>query len=63
MFLYFSHAHRLRLEKLSHLELSWGRSVKGVSTDFLNRFWIQVAVLEVKRPSRKRFGIEAAKPL
>jgi hypothetical protein len=49
---FYSHAHRLRLEKLLYLELS--RSPKG----FLKYFWIQVAVSEVKRPLRNRFGSE-----
>jgi hypothetical protein len=31
-----------------------------VQTDFLNQFWIQVAVSEAKRPLRNRFGSEAA---
>jgi hypothetical protein len=34
-----------------------------VPTDFLNRFWIQVAVSEVKRPLHGGFGSEMAKNL
>jgi hypothetical protein len=56
---FYNHAHRLRLEKL----LLYIQSFLGVPTDFLNHFWIQVAVSEVKRPLRNRFGIETAKNL
>jgi hypothetical protein len=52
------HARRLRLEKLLYIELS-----RKVATDILNHFWIQVAVSEVKRPSRNCFGSEAVKNL
>ena len=31
---------------------------KKIPMDILNHFWIQVAVSEVKRPSRNRFGSE-----
>jgi hypothetical protein len=54
---FYNHARRLRLEKLLYLELPTGwarRSPNG----FLNYFWIQVAVSEVKRPLRNRFGSE-----
>jgi hypothetical protein len=52
---FYNHAHRLRLEKLLYLELS--RSPNG----FFKYFWIQVAVSEVKRPLRNRFGSETVK--
>jgi hypothetical protein len=41
----YNQAHRLRLEKLLHLELS-----REVPTEFLNHFWIQVAVSFLKPP-------------
>jgi hypothetical protein len=41
---FYSHARRLRLEKLSYLELS--RSPNGIS----NHFWIQVVVSLLKPP-------------
>jgi hypothetical protein len=52
---FYNHAHRLRLEKLLYIELS--RSPNG----FLNHFWIQVAVSEVKRPLHGGFGSKTAK--
>jgi hypothetical protein len=56
---FYNHAHRLRLEKL----LRYVKSLLGATTDFLNHFWIQVAVSEVKRPLHGRFGSETAKKL
>jgi hypothetical protein len=41
---FYNHAHRLRLEKLLHLELSIS------SNGFLKYFWIQVAVSLLKPP-------------
>jgi hypothetical protein len=55
---FYDHAHRLRLEKLLCLELP--RSPNGF---FFKYFWIQVAVLEVKRPLRNRFGSETVTKL
>jgi hypothetical protein len=45
---FYNHARRLRLEKLSHA----GLSTLEAPTDFLNRFWIQVAVSLLKPPLR-----------
>ena len=39
---FYNHARRLRLDKLLCLELE-------APTDFLNHFWMQVAVSELKR--------------
>ena len=54
---FYNHAHRLRLEKLLY------KSFLEVPTDMLNHFWIQVAVSEVKRPLRNRFGSETVTDL
>jgi hypothetical protein len=45
---FYNHVRRLRIEKILYLEPS--RSSSG----YLNHFWIQVAVSEVKRPLGNR---------
>ena len=43
---------------VSALKNYYIQSFLEIPTGVLNHFWIQVAVLEVKRPLRNRFGSE-----
>jgi hypothetical protein len=58
---FYNHARRLRLEKLLYMYIyiyTYSIELSRSSNGYLNHFWIQVVVSEVKRPLRNRFRIE-----
>ena len=57
---YFTHIS-INKPVVSALKNYYIQGFLEVPTDFLNHFWIQVAVSEAKRPLRNHFGNEKVK--